>query len=98
MKLPHSQVHLGEDEWEHKLDEDIYPPLVCKFADELGNIDMTGASKTLLTKRKKFDKFLDYIAEGGYINGTPEELKEMKKQFKSLVNDLSIVIFNKTKR
>jgi len=104
-----SEVHLGNDNWEMRLDRELYPEIVCNIANGFGEL-ISGKVHShkryhhILTdharKRmyKSLDAFIDYMATNGYCNDSDEDkVKHINYCFNTLVKDLKVITFNYTR-
>jgi uncharacterized protein YaaR (DUF327 family) len=89
-----SKVHIGNNKWETKSDEDIYPQIACKLADDFFEKLMQLKNKE---KYKALERILNYIADNGYVNDTKDVKKETLDKFKRIVKDLKLIVYDITK-
>jgi hypothetical protein len=99
LKSGHSEIHMGDDQWELELDRNIYPKLACNMANNMSEFLYTQRDKV---KREVFDKitrFIDYMADNGYINTDDiEKQKEIKKEYKTFEKGLKLVVYGLTSK
>ena len=89
-----SKVYIGHNKWETKNDADIYPAITCNLADDMCNVIMGLKQRD---RYKVIERVLDCLADNGYINDTDEKQKEMEDNFKNIVKDLKLVIYDLTR-
>jgi hypothetical protein len=89
-----SKVHIGNNKWETKSDEDVYPQMACNLADDMCNALMQMKTRE---KYKILERILDCMADNGYVNDTPDMQKEMVADFNNVVKDLKLIVYNLTK-
>jgi hypothetical protein len=98
LKSGHSEVHIGDDQWELDLDCNIYPKLACNMASTLSDFLYTKRNQL----RKDFDKiigFLDYIADEGYVNtDDKDKQEEIFNEYKIFVKELKLIIYSATQK
>lgn len=97
LRTPHSQVHVGGNKWEHRLDTDIFPQLTSTLADNLVDLMHTkDGEKGFKQFRRMFKRFFPYIesiADNGYSNSADEELNErILRDFKTLARDMKLIV------
>ena len=97
LKSGYSDVHIGDNKWEKISDQSVYPHLACSVANNLSEYVNVKRSKLQKETFDKIMKFIDYMADEGYIN-TEDKVKEKRilKQFKAFVKDLKLIVFNKS--
>jgi len=100
---------LGNDNWEMRLDKEIYPEIMCNiangFSELLGdkvnhdkNYRHILADATRKRMYKSLDAFVDYMATNGYVNDNDEDkVRKIEVCFETLVKDLKVIAFNYTK-
>ena len=93
-KLKISKVYLGDNKWETRSDSDTYSKIVCKIADELS--ELLNSLTKIKARRKTLEEFLHYMADEGYVNADIKEQNKVKKDFNSLINELAIIIYDRT--
>ena len=99
LKSGHSEVHIGDNRWELKLDRTLYPKLVNDIANNLSEIVYTNRSKIPKQWFERIIGFLDYMAEDGYINSEDREKKKrIEQDFKLLAKELKLIIYEVTKQ
>jgi hypothetical protein len=94
LKSQHSQVHIGDNIWESRLDKEVYPKMVSCLANDLC---MLLHDKKKCERIKILEDFLSSIIDNGYINDDMEKQKEMLNNFKNLVSNLKLLIYDITK-
>lgn len=98
LKMGHSDVHIGNNEWEAAMDKSIYPKLACDVANHMA--DYLHAKRDKLRKEtfEKIINFVDYMADEGYINTDDKEKeKRILHEYQMFVKELKMIIYNKTK-
>ena len=98
LKMGHSDVHIGNNEWEAAMDKSIYPKLACGVANHMS--DYLYAKRDQLRKEafEKIISFVDYMADEGYINTDDKEKeKGILREYQMFVKELKMIIYNKTK-
>ena len=97
LKSGHSEVHIGDNKWELKLDRALYPKLVNDLANNLSEMVYTNRSKIPKQWFEKIIGFLDYMADDGYINSDDREKKKrIEQDFKMLAKELKLIIYEVT--
>jgi len=98
LKMGHSDVHIGNNEWEAAVDKSIYPKLACGVANHMSDYLHTKRDQL---RKEAFDKiisFVDYMADEGYINTEDKEKeKRILREYQMFVKELKMIIYNKTK-
>jgi len=89
-----SKVHIGNNKWETKNDEDIYPQMACNLADDMCNKIMQLKTRD---RYKTLERILDCMADNGYVADTKENQKEMVDNFNNVVKDLKLIVYDLTK-
>ena len=98
LKSGHSEVHLGDNQWELELDRDIYPKLASNMANSMSDFLYTKRDQLRREMFDKLTKFVDHMADEGYINtDDAEKHKEMKKEYKTFVKGLKLIVFGATR-
>jgi hypothetical protein len=104
-----SSVHVGENNWEMRLDKELYPEIMCTIANGFSllledKVVHSKPYKHILTdharKRmyKSLDAFIDYMASNGYCNDRDDDkVKHVATFFNTLVKELKIMAFNYTR-
>lgn len=98
LKSGHSDVHVGENVWEKVSDKVLYPQLACNVANNMS--DYLNVKRDLLRKEafEKIIRFVDYMADEGYINTDNQEReKYILQEYKSFARELKLIIFNKSR-
>ena len=99
LKSGHSDVHVGENIWEKVSDKVLYPQLACNVANNMS--DYLNVKRDLLRKEafEKIIRFVDYMADEGYINTDNQEReKYILQEYKSFSRELKLIVFNKTRK
>jgi len=98
LKSGHSEVHIGDNKWEIKLDKALYPKLVSDLANNLSEVVYTNRNNIPKNWFDKIINFLDYMAEDGYINTDDKDKKKrMEQDFKILAKELKLIIYEVTR-
>ena len=104
-----SSVHVGENNWEMRLDKELYPEIMCTIANGFSllledKVTHAKSYRHILTdharKRmyKSLDAFIDYMASNGYCNDRDDDkVKHVATFFNTLVKELKIMAFNYTR-
>ncbi|MFZ9258233.1 MAG: hypothetical protein ACO27D_02615, partial [Candidatus Fonsibacter ubiquis] len=99
LKSGHSEVHVGDNKWELKLDRALYPKLVNDLANNLSEMVYTNRNNIPKKWFEQIIGFLDYMADDGYINSDDKEkTKRIEQDFKMLAKELKLVIYEVTKK
>ena len=107
-----SEVHIGNNRWEVKLDSQLYPEVMCNISNGFGTLindyvhdNDDERFKSILFDRSrrqmytKLDEFIDYMATNGYCNDMNEmKVKRIKRCFDTLVRELRLLVFNYTRK
>jgi hypothetical protein len=101
LRSSHSQVHIGNNQWQSLLDKDLYPKLMCTIANGFCDFLTSKQDEKHLKIRKHiFEKlipFLDYLSDSGYCNDE-ERQKEILENFNTLVQELKLIAFDLSKK
>uniref|UniRef100_A0A6C0CUE9 C2H2-type domain-containing protein n=1 Tax=viral metagenome TaxID=1070528 RepID=A0A6C0CUE9_9ZZZZ len=99
LKSGHTEVHVGDNKWEHKLDRALYPKLVNDLANNLSELIYTNRNNIPKKWFEQIIAFLDYMADDGYVNtDDKEKTKRIGQDFKMLAKELKLVIYEVTKK
>ena len=93
LRSSHSQVHVGNNDWETRSDSTVYPGLMCNIASTCS--DKVGAHRND-RKFKELDKYIGCMCDNGYCNSTESEEKHMKKEFEKNMNGVKGIVFDTT--
>lgn len=100
LRSSHSQVHVGNNNWETRHDKEVFPKVVCSVANQMSdNVYRFQDEKPFKAHNKmlsRFHNFLEYMSDEGYAQDIEKE-KEMKREFRRLVQDLRLLIADFTK-
>jgi hypothetical protein len=100
VRSSHSQVHVGDNNWESRLDKDVYPKVVCNIANQMSDlVTRMQDDKAFKLHRKVFSKlvpFLDYMSDEGYAYDVEKEI-EMKRHFRKLGQELVLIFSDCTR-
>ena len=100
LRSSHSQVHIGDNNWESRLDKDVYPKVVCNIANQMSDlVNSMQHEKAFKLHSKVFSKllpFLDYMSDEGYAYDVDKEV-EMKRHFRKLGQELVLIFSDCTK-
>jgi len=89
-----SQVHIGNNKWETRLDSSLFPNMICNSANTLSLILQI---KKLTEKYPELHQILDYIGEEGYCNTDDIEYeKKVKNLYKNTVMSLIRIVYDIT--
>jgi hypothetical protein len=89
-----SKVHIGNNKWQTKTDEDVYPQMACNLADDMCTTIMQMKTRD---RYKTFERILDCMSDNGYVADTKEAQKEMVDNFKNIVKDLKLAVYDLNK-
>jgi hypothetical protein len=92
IRSSHSKVHIGNNNWESRLDKDIYPNLMNNIANDFSEFFNDNYRRTVY---KALDKFIDYMASDGYCSNDSD--KVIENSYKTLVRELKLRMFDMTK-
>jgi hypothetical protein len=97
-----TRIHIGSNCWRTTEDKDLYPSLLCHFANTFQEYLYKNDARFSYSYKSYIKKtlisFLDYMAEEGYCNEKEKEKAVLKdyhilvKQIKNIVYDYSILI------
>ncbi len=94
LKCGHSEVHVGDNKWELKLDKALYPKLASDLANNLSEVVYTNRNNI---PKRWFDKivnFLDYMADDGYINtDNRDEKRRIEQEYNMLAKELRLIMY-----
>lgn len=98
LREPHSQLHVGDNKWEHVLDKDVYPDIASTFANSMLEYMYTKENLLSITDFQKLREKLLYMADSGYINTEDKELKKLiENEFKLFAKNIKLIVHNITK-
>lgn len=93
IRASHSRVHVGNNNWESRLDKEVYPHLMNNIANDFS--DYFG-EKYRTSMYKSLEAFIDYMASDGYCSNDSD--KRIESSYKTLVKELKLRTFDNTKR
>jgi hypothetical protein len=89
MRSSHSQVYVGNDNWESRQDKEVYPNMMNNIANDFsGFLDVNYKKKCY----KTLDRFIEYMASDGYC--ADDDDKEIENCYKNLVKELKLLTFD----
>ena len=98
LEVGYSEVHLGNQQWEVKLDKVLYPKFVADLSNHLSELIYINRSFIPNFWFSKIIGFLDYMAIDGYINTDDKEKQRyIKNEYLLLVKELKLTMYNLTK-
>ena len=92
IRASHSQVHVGNNNWESRLDKEVYPHLMNNIANDFSDFFSENYRRNMYTA---LDAFIDYMASDGYCSTDSD--KVIENSFKTLVKELKLRMFDSTK-
>ena len=93
IRASHSQVHVGNNTWESRLDKELYPHLMNNIANDFSFFFNDNYRRTMY---KALDAFIDYMASDGYCSTDSDNV--IMNSYKTLVKELKLRMFDITKR
>jgi hypothetical protein len=93
LRSSHSQVHVGNNTWECRLDKEVYPRMMNSIANDFSDYMHDHFKRRDLYK--SLDAFIDYMASDGYCSS--DKTKTIENSFKTLVKELKLLTFDTTK-
>ena len=93
IRASHSQVHVGNNNWESRLDKEVYPHLMNNIANDFSYFFSDNYRRTMY---KALDAFIEYMASDGYCSTDSD--KVIENSYKTLVKELKLRMFDITKR
>jgi len=101
LRQAHSQVHVGNNKWESRLDADIYPKLTSSIADNLTELITSKRNakeyRIFRTMFRTYFPYAEYIAGDGYCNTNDDEYNQrILRDFKKLARDLKLVVVDES--
>jgi len=93
MRSSHSKVHVGNNNWESRLDKDVYPHLMNNIANDFSDFFNDNYRRNTY---KAIEEFIDYMASDGYCSNDID--KAIENSYKALVRELKLRMFDLTKR
>jgi len=100
LRSSHSQVHVGNNNWESRHDKEVFPKVVCSVANQMSdNVYRLQDEKPLKAQKRMLSRvqtFLEYMSDEGYAEDIEKE-KEMNREFRRLVQDLKLIFADLTK-
>ena len=91
-----SKVHVGNNVWESRLDQHIYPDLMTSIAFNFsGSMD-----KYKIAMQKALDTYIeDVTCNGEHGNSdAKEQIKRMQASYKNLIGTVKLILFDLTKQ
>jgi hypothetical protein len=97
LKQGHSEVHIGNNQWEMHLDKNLYPQLANDIANKLSDYLYTKQEQIREDQFMELLRFVDYMADGGYIN-TDDANKEkfIQREYTNYVKGLKLAVHDAT--
>ena len=93
IRASHSQVHVGNNTWESRLDKEVYPHLMNNIANDFSEFFSDNYRRTMY---RALDAFIDYMASDGYCSTDSDNV--IMNSYKTLVKELKLRMFDITKR
>jgi hypothetical protein len=93
IRSSHSKVHVGNNNWESRLDKEVYPHLMNNIANDFSDFFNENYRRDVY---KALDAFIDYMASDGYCSSDSD--KRIENCYKTLVKELKLRTFDDTKR
>jgi hypothetical protein len=93
IRAAHSQVHVGNNNWESRLDKEVYPHLMNNIANDFSDFFNENYRRSVY---KALDEFIDYMASDGYCSKDSDKL--IQNSYKTLVKELKLRMFDLSKR
>jgi hypothetical protein len=93
MRASHSHVHIGNNEWETRLDAEVYPHMLNSIANDFSDYFNENYKKNFY---KALDAFLEYMASDGYC--ADDDDKVIENCYKNLARELKLRMFNKSQK
>jgi len=98
LKSGHSEVHIGDNEWELELDKTLYPRLASDMANNMSEFLHTKRDQLRREVFERLTKFVDYMADEGYINTEDlDRQKEIQREYKTFMKGLKLIVYGKTR-
>lgn len=99
MRSETSKVHTGGDNWELQPDSGIYKKFVTEGSLNMGEFLGKNGKKMRIQANmlKELIRYSDLMSDCGYSSNDAEHA-ELKKEFKQLLQDVRIYIYNQTKQ
>lgn len=96
IRSSHSQVHVGNNNWESRLDKEVYPNLMNNIANDFSDFFGENYSRHVQDMYKSVQAFLDYMASNGYCSDDDE--KKVEYLFNTFVKELKLHVFDNSKK
>jgi hypothetical protein len=96
IRSAHSQVHVGNNTWESRLDKEVYPNLMNNIANDFSDFFSEKYSRKVQDMYKSVLAFIDYMASDGYCSSDTEH--KVENLFKTFVKELKLHVFDGTKK
>ena len=93
IRSAHSSVHVGNNNWETRLDKEVYPHLMNNIANDFSDFFNDNYRNNMY---KALEAFIEYMASDGYCSTDSD--KVIENSFKTLVKELKLRTFDLTKR
>jgi len=96
LRSSHSMVHVGNNNWKHDLDKEVYPHVVSSLSNSMiGYIDKNKFKKYIYNNVKTHAQ---YISDGGYNENSSdsEEQKELSTEYRKVEYDCKTAVYNYT--
>lgn len=98
LKLNHSQIHTGDNNWEMQLDSAIYPTLATDMANDMSEYLHTKRDQMRREMFEKLTNFVDYMADKGYVNTDDVDRKKIiQSEYKKFMNGLKLIVYGISK-
>jgi len=94
IRSSHSQVHVGDNNWESRMDKEVYPYMVNSIGNNLSDFMLEHYTDGF---RRSRDSFVDSMADNGNCGGDNDKLKESQGYFRLLTQESKLLVFDKTK-
>lgn len=91
-----SKVHVGNNVWESRLDQQVFPELMTNIA-----INFSGSMDTYkIAVQKALDAYIeDVTCNGEHGNGDDkEQIKRMQTSYRTLIGTVKLILFDLTKQ
>ena len=93
LKLAHSSVHTGDNQWETRPDKQVYPLMMNNIANNFGDFLGTYFKPKIYSTLMEFS---DYLASNGYC-ADDEKSKIVDSCYRILVKELKFIMYDLNK-
>jgi len=98
LKSKTSLIHVGNDKWTTQLDKSLYSGIVGSIATSFCGMREDYKTKLAIVQQKMDDFIVSMTCDGEHGDDSDEkEKRRVKNAFKSLIDEIKVVLFNISK-